>query len=163
MAKQLGNFIGQFSIFDTALSMVGSQTFMRIQEADGSVCGSSVLESDRQRDKSKGSGNLVRNWGNDSGEANHNFNYYHLMHNQMMSVKEGNIRHIMESTDTYGAETCNGPMALYVDDENDPIQSIEGKKCQCVVCDTDIPTNVANVGDNYGLLAGSAGQSSRMQ
>ncbi|MBA0566076.1 hypothetical protein Golob_010926 [Gossypium lobatum] len=89
-----------------------------------------------------------------------NPNFIPLGSSQMALNKEIDKWLNMVNRELYGADNGHGPMKLQLDEENDPLHALEGKKRQRVVNDlVNLSSNNSDGGVN-DILASSAGQSS---
>ncbi|KAH1047078.1 hypothetical protein J1N35_037862 [Gossypium stocksii] len=99
-----------------------------LREANGLVCGGSILASIQKRVNLGGNRDSVSIQGSDLGTADYVPNLSHLRYNQVMLIKETSIWPNREMREPFRALGGIGPMDSDMDEENDPIHSIDGKK-----------------------------------
>ncbi|KAK5792925.1 hypothetical protein PVK06_034056 [Gossypium arboreum] len=187
LVKQFGNFLGQFIEYDTSFRSTNFFSFMRIRvHIDVTVplkpvrrCASSVSRwlrkadgtesfcSDKERNfQGRKSGNLSNfgnNLGNNLGQLYQNSNFIPLGYGHSAQSKGLSKWTDVANQEFNKAGDGTGPMELQAVGEEDPLQTLEGKKRQRMMDNLShssgqLPANMINE-----LSASSIGQSSRAQ
>ncbi|MBA0808307.1 hypothetical protein Gohar_024058, partial [Gossypium harknessii] len=180
MAKQFGAFLGQFIDYNTSVDpskiVFGWDISLRaavrrrnatvskwLREADGSECNLLDKEREFQGRNLRNESDFGSSHGGDLAKSCPNPNFIPLGSSQMALNKEIDKWLNMVNRELYGADNGHWPMKLQLDEENDPLHALEGKKRQRVVNDlVNLSSNNSDGGVN-DILASSAGQSSSAQ
>ncbi|MBA0733843.1 hypothetical protein Gogos_017815 [Gossypium gossypioides] len=134
-----------------------------LREADGSEC--NLLDKEREfRGQNLGNENdFGSSRGGELAKSFPNPNFIPLGSGQIALNKGIDKWLNMVNRELYGADNGHGPMELQLDEENDPLHALEGKKRQRVVNDlVNLSSNNSDGGVN-DILASFAEQSSRAQ
>ncbi|KAK8298214.1 hypothetical protein V6Z11_D05G238700 [Gossypium hirsutum] len=131
-----------------------------LREVDGSECNLLDKEREFRGQNLRNESDFGSSRGGELAKSYPNPNFIPLGSSQMALNKEIDKWLNMINRELYGADNGHGPMKLQLDEENDPLHTLEGKKRQRVVNDlVNLSSNNFDGGVN-DILASSAGQSS---
>ncbi|PPR92830.1 hypothetical protein GOBAR_AA27842 [Gossypium barbadense] len=189
IARQFGDFLGKFLDYDTSISFSGNKTYMRIRvrldvtaplkrknkiqrstvvsrwlrEADGSQCQVENMGSPNHSNSINWEMNSSRNFGRDFGDKMSNPNLIPLGSNQQYSINGNNNGSSLGKSISFVDRLENGPIKMVVEEENDSLTAVKGKKWQRLVISPNDPLGFNVEYGTIDLMASSGGQSSRSQ